>query len=80
VDDFVSELFVEQQKNPLSEKEFLARVFAACDFMYAKIRVLVGQGKNVILDTVLTGLEGEKSVRDTLAKLEGMQRYMVLVY
>jgi len=80
VDDFVSEIFVEHQKKPLSEKEFLARVIERCDLMYAKIRELIAQGKNVILDTVLTGLEGEKSVRDTLAKLEGLSRNIVLVY
>lgn len=80
VDDFVSEVFVKNQKKPLSEKEFFTRIMQQCDLMYARIRTLITQGNNVILDTVLTGLEGEKSVRDTFTKLEGLPRTIVLIY
>lgn len=80
VDDFVSELFLEQQKRPLPEAEFLARIRESCDVMYAKIRALVAEGRNVVLDTVLSGLEGEKSVQYTLKQLENLPLSFVLMH
>ena len=68
VDDFVTEVFLEQRIRNLSEQEFMQKIIQQCDIMYSKIRELVGNGKNVILDTVLSGLEGKKSVTDTLKK------------
>lgn len=80
VDDFVTQVFIEQQKLKLPEKEFLDRVNQQSDLMYKKIKTLVAVGKNVILDTVLSGLEGEKSVREQLEKLKGLPVTMVLVH
>jgi chloramphenicol 3-O-phosphotransferase len=80
IDDFVTQVFLEQQKLKLPEKEFIARVNKQSNLMYDKIRLLVTQGKNVILDTVLSGLEGEKSIRDAFEKLNYIKKVMVLVH
>lgn len=80
VDDFVTEVFIDQQKLKLPEKEFLVRVNQQSDLMYKKIKALVAGGKSVILDTVLSGLEGEKSVYEQLEKLKGLPVTMVLVH
>jgi pimeloyl-ACP methyl ester carboxylesterase/chloramphenicol 3-O-phosphotransferase len=80
VDDFVSAVFLEQQKLNLPEKEFLNRVNQQTDIMYDKIKLLISHGKNVILDTVLSGLEGEKSIKEQLDKLKIFSTIKILVY
>lgn len=80
VDDFVSEVFLEQRTRNLSEQEFMQKIIQQCDVMYSKIRELIANGKNVILDTVLSGLEGEKSVAETLKKLNVMNPVLILVH
>jgi len=80
VDDFVSAVFLEQQKLNLPEKEFLNRVNQQTDIMYDKIKLLISHGKNVILDTVLSGLEGEKSIKEQLDKLKIFSTIKILVH
>ena len=80
VDDFITEVFLEQQMLKLPQNEFIARVNKQDDLMYDTIKSLVADGKNVILDTVLSGLEGEKSVRKALDKLKDLKVVMVLVH
>ena len=80
IDDFVTQVFIEQQTLQLPEEEFFARVDKQTDVMYKKIRALVASGKNVILDTVLSGLKGEESVKEQLEKLKGLPVTMVLVH
>ena len=80
VDDFVTAVFLEQQTLQLPEKEFIARVNHACNAMYDKIRALVAEGKNVLFDTVLSGLEGEASIQDTFENLKNISVLLVLVH
>jgi thymidylate kinase len=80
VDDFVNELFVQQQNNPQPYEKFLAHINKQCDRMYTHIRTSTKDGYNVLLDTVLSGLEGEKSVHHTFKKLEGLTVYTLLIH
>jgi len=80
VDDFVTEVYLEYQKLNLSEQELLERITQRCDVMHEKIGALVARGIIVVLETVLSGLEGEKSVKRTLEKLKNPPVFMVLVY
>jgi len=80
VDDFVTDVFLEQKTLNLPEKDFIERVNQSVDGMYDTIRSLVGQGKTIFLDTVLAGLEGEKSVTYQLEKLKGLTLVMILIY
>jgi chloramphenicol 3-O-phosphotransferase len=80
IDDFVSQVFLEQQTLHLPEKEFLARVTQQCDVMYEKIKKLIAEGKNVILDTVLSGLEGEKSINYNFKKLQNIPVFLILTH
>lgn len=85
VDDFVTNIFIEQQKIKFPEKEFFEKEFFAkidkqTNIMYDKIKATVVGGANVILDTVLSGLKGEESVKEQLEKLKGLKTFMVLVH
>lgn len=80
IDDFVKDVFAEQEKHPVSPSEFIARCDECSDKMYEKIKEITDQGKNVICDNVLAGLEGEKSVKLNLEKLKDLNTYFVLVY
>lgn len=80
VDSFVDKVFLEQETLKLPEQEFFARVDAQTDIMYANIRTLVNEGKNVILDTVLSGLKGEKSIQEQIEKLKNIKIIMVLAH
>lgn len=80
VDDFVTEVFVAQKTVRLPEEDFIKRVNERVDVMYDTIKSLVGQKKNILLDTVLSGLEGEQSIRYQLEKLKNLPVVMILVY
>lgn len=80
VDDFVSKIFLEQQTVKIPEEELLKRVIAAVDRMYAKIWDLVVQGNNVIVDTALNSIEGEKSVQYAFDALKDLPLKLVLVH
>ncbi len=80
VDDFVTEVFLEQGKLKLPEEEFFERIMQQGDVMHEKVQELISGGKNVVLETVLNGLESEKSVRFILEKLKNMHVFMVLVH
>ena len=80
IDDFVTPVFLEQEKQQRSEKEFLQRIHEVSDGMYNKIRKLVNSGKNILVDTVISGLEGEKDRKNFFEKLNGLNVFLILVY
>ncbi len=80
LDDFVTDLWLEKKGAYLPEQEFVNRVHQRVDAMYDKVRALVLNGKNVLLDTVLSGLVGENDVSRCFEKLQGLDVMMVLVY
>ncbi len=80
IDDFVTPVFLEQGKQQRSEKEFLQRIHEVSGGMYNKIRKLISEGKNVLVDTVISGLEGEKDREHFFEKLNGLKVFLVLVY
>lgn len=80
IDDFVTEVFLEQEKLQRSEKEFLKRIHERSGDMYDTIRTLINSGKNVLVDTVISGLEGEKDRKHFFEKLNGLNVFLVLVY
>ncbi|MFC1842499.1 AAA family ATPase [Candidatus Dependentiae bacterium] len=80
LDDFVADLFLENIKKKLPKKEFLKKICHKRDLMYKKIVSLVCNGKNVLVDTVLSGLEGKKDVRRCFETLQDIDVYLVLVY
>jgi chloramphenicol 3-O-phosphotransferase len=80
IDDFHTQVFQDKKKLKFSEDEFLARIAQANKAMYDRARVLALEGKNVIVDTILSGHEGETEVRRTLEELRGLNVFMVLAY
>jgi chloramphenicol 3-O-phosphotransferase len=80
IDDFVTEVFLEQEKLQRSEKEFLKRIHERSEDMYDTIRKLVNSGENVLVDTVISGLEGEKDREHFFKELKGLNVLLVLVY
>jgi uracil phosphoribosyltransferase len=80
LDDFVTEVFMEQEKQHFPHKELLRRHFRRTGDMYDEIIKFVGQGKNVIVDTVFSGQEGEKDIRQGLEKLKDLNVFMALAY
>lgn len=80
-DNYLTEVFLEQLARPLPEKEFHERIHQQICTMYDYIKDLSLQGKNVLVDTVLSALEGEKDVQLALEKLQGIHvTALVLVY
>lgn len=80
IDDFVSLIFLEQQRLNLPYDEFLKRVDQQTNKMYDQIRSLVVQGKKVLLDTVLSGLKGEKSIQEQMSQLKNLPITLILVH
>jgi len=80
VDDYVSEVFLEPAHLQLPLHEFLKRIRQRSMAMYTTIRKLLSAGTNVVLDTVLSGLEGKKDVLHAFEELKGLNVGLVLVY
>jgi len=80
LDDFIADVFVQQTKIKLPQKEFLKKVRQQTDAMYEQIRKITSLGKNVVLDTLLSGLEGEKDVMRNVAKLKGFGVTLILIH
>jgi RimJ/RimL family protein N-acetyltransferase/chloramphenicol 3-O-phosphotransferase len=80
-DDFLTEVFLEQLANPLPEQNFLARIHQRISDMYDTIRDHALQGNHILVDTVLSALDGEKDVQLALEKLQNINvTALVLVY
>jgi pimeloyl-ACP methyl ester carboxylesterase/chloramphenicol 3-O-phosphotransferase len=80
IDDFVSPIFLEQQNNPVSEAEFLKKIDRAEQAMFKKISKELAKGNNVILDTVLAGLQGIESIDQNLEQMKHMNKVLILVH
>ncbi len=80
IDDFVIEVIMQQKKLNLPKAQFIERIWNASDKMFDKINQLAKQGINICIDTVLSGIEGEKELLHGLSRLNGLNTKMILVY
>lgn len=80
IDDFVIEVIMEQKELQLPQEQFLERIWQASDRMFDKIEQLAFNGQNVLVDTVLSGIEGEKELLHGLARLQNLNVMLILVY
>ena len=79
-DDFVAQIFMDKMNGKISQDQFLCRMRKQTDAIYKKIKDLVHSGKHVILDTVLSGPEGKKTIKQAFEKLQDFDVCLVLVY
>lgn len=80
IDDFVTPVFMEQEKNPVPFEIFLQRVDESETAMFEKIKKLLAHGKPVILDTVMAGLRGVTSIQRDLNAMKNMNKILILVH
>jgi len=80
MDDFVTKVFIEQIDLQLPKDQFFQRVRQRISDMYDKINECIDSGKNVLLDTVLSSIDGQKAVSYGLERLQKCNVFMVLVY
>ncbi len=74
------DIWLEKRNGYLPAQELVDRVHQRVDSMYDDVRSLVLTGKNVLIDTVISGLAGEDDSMRCFEKLEGLPLFMVLVY
>ncbi|MDP3888980.1 MAG: AAA family ATPase [bacterium] len=80
-DDFLTEVFLEQITLKLPKKEFHERIHQRISALYDTVKNFAFEGKHVLVDTVLSALEGEKDVQLALEKLQSINvTALVLVY
>jgi len=80
LDDYVADVFLAKKKLNIPHKKFISIIRECRDRMYEEIIRLTSCGKNVLLDTVLSGLEGEKDIDIAFEKLKGLEVVKILVY
>lgn len=80
INDFVSPVFLEQQKNPLPFELFMKRIDTCNEQMFKKIRELVLHGKPVVLDTVMAGLRGIEGIEQDISAMKGLDKTLVLIH
>lgn len=80
LDDYVADLFLAKKELNLPQKSFIALISERRNQMYQDIRRWTSCGKHVLLDTVLSGLEGKKDVSIAFEKLQGLEIVKILVY
>lgn len=80
IDDFVTPVFLEYQKNPVPFDIFMQRIDECNAQMFAKIRALLASGKPVILDTVMARLRGIASIDQDLYEMRELNRVLVLIH
>ncbi len=80
IDDYGNPIFLEQQKNPVPRDGFLSKLGAAEQKMFHEISQLLATGQNIILDTVLAGLQGIESIERNLKFLNPFNGILILIY
>lgn len=80
LDDYVADIFLQKKELNLPHKKFIEIIRNRRNNMYHDIMRMVNKGKHVLLDTVLSGLEGKKDVKIAFEMLQEVSIVMILVY
>ncbi|MFA6491816.1 MAG: AAA family ATPase [Candidatus Babeliales bacterium] len=80
LDDFITEIFEEQKRNPRPTHEFVATCNKHTELMYMHIDAMVTKGNNVLCDTTLTCLEDATSTHRWFSIINNINNFLILVY
>jgi len=80
LDDYVADVFLKKSELHLAHKDFVALIRKCREHMYKDIKQLTACGKNILLDTVLSGLEGEKDIKIASEQLKNLVTIKILIY
>ncbi len=80
IDNFVNQVFQERKDLRLPDEVFFEKMRQQTCKMYDEIIKLTSEGKNVLVDTLLAGIDGEKTIACSLEKLKDLSATLILVH
>jgi len=79
-DDFMASIFIDKMNGVITQEQLKVRIREKTKQMYKIVKNVLHSGKNVVFDTVLSGVEGDTSVKQAFESLKLFEVYLVLVY